>query len=45
MTSFPQSELMDVEDVNRYLIEKIIAIGIRYDRGEGMNCLAGGCGT
>jgi hypothetical protein len=25
------SELMDFEDVNRYLIEKITAIGIRYD--------------
>jgi hypothetical protein len=25
------SELMDFEEVNRYLIEKIIAIGIRYD--------------
>ncbi|MHA6782794.1 rifampin monooxygenase [Pseudonocardia saturnea] len=29
------SELMDFEDVNRYLIEKIIAIGVRYDVGEG----------
>jgi 2-polyprenyl-6-methoxyphenol hydroxylase-like FAD-dependent oxidoreductase len=29
------SELMDFENVNRYLIEKIIAIGIRYDFGEG----------
>jgi hypothetical protein len=28
------SELMDFEDVNRYLIEKIIAIGVRYDLGE-----------
>ncbi|MGY2063549.1 aromatic-ring hydroxylase C-terminal domain-containing protein, partial [Nocardia gipuzkoensis] len=27
------SELMDFEEVNRYLIEKIIAIGIRYDVG------------
>jgi rifampicin monooxygenase len=25
------SELMDFEDVNRYLTEKIIAIGVRYD--------------
>ena len=29
------SELMDFEDVNRYLIEKITGIGIRYDFGEG----------
>lgn len=29
------SELMDVEDVRRYLVEKITAIGIRYDFGEG----------
>jgi hypothetical protein len=29
------SELMDFEEVNRYLIEKITAIGIRYDLGEG----------
>jgi 2-polyprenyl-6-methoxyphenol hydroxylase-like FAD-dependent oxidoreductase len=29
------SELMDFEDVNRYLIEKITAIGIRYDLGGG----------
>jgi 2-polyprenyl-6-methoxyphenol hydroxylase-like FAD-dependent oxidoreductase len=28
------SELMDFEEVNRYLTEKIIAIGIRYDFGE-----------
>jgi 2-polyprenyl-6-methoxyphenol hydroxylase-like FAD-dependent oxidoreductase len=28
------SELMDFEEVNRYLIEKIIAIGIRYDFGD-----------
>jgi len=27
------AELMDFEDVNRYLIEKITAIGIRYDFG------------
>jgi hypothetical protein len=26
---------MDFDEVNRYLIEKIIAIGIRYDFGEG----------
>jgi rifampicin monooxygenase len=29
------SELMDFEQVRRYLIEKVIAIGIRYDFGEG----------
>jgi len=29
------SELMDFEDVNRHLVEKITAIGIRYDLGEG----------
>ncbi len=29
------SELMDFEDVNRYLIEKITAIEVRYDFGEG----------
>ena len=29
------AELMDVDEVNRYLTEKIIAIGIRYDVGEG----------
>ncbi|GLZ78800.1 monooxygenase [Actinorhabdospora filicis] len=28
-------ELMDFEVVNRYLIEKITAIGVRYDFGEG----------
>jgi 2-polyprenyl-6-methoxyphenol hydroxylase-like FAD-dependent oxidoreductase len=28
------SELMDFEDVNRYLIEKITAIGFRYDFGD-----------
>ncbi|MET3807850.1 2-polyprenyl-6-methoxyphenol hydroxylase-like FAD-dependent oxidoreductase [Nakamurella sp. UYEF19] len=28
------TELMDFDDVNRYLIEKITAIGIRYDFGE-----------
>jgi hypothetical protein len=33
------SELMDFEDVNRYLIEKITAIGIRYDFGEGHELL------
>jgi rifampicin monooxygenase len=29
------SDLMDFEEVNRYLIEKITAIGIRYDLGAG----------
>jgi rifampicin monooxygenase len=33
------SELMDFENVNRYLIEKITAIGIRYDFGEGHELL------
>jgi 2-polyprenyl-6-methoxyphenol hydroxylase-like FAD-dependent oxidoreductase len=33
------SELMDFEEVNRYLIEKIIAIGVRYDFGEGHDLL------
>ncbi len=33
------AELMDFEEVNRYLIEKIIAIGIRYDFGEGHRLL------
>jgi 2-polyprenyl-6-methoxyphenol hydroxylase-like FAD-dependent oxidoreductase len=33
------SDLMDFEDVRRYLIEKVIAIGIRYDFGEGPDLL------
>ena len=33
------SELMDFEDVNRYLIEKITAIAIRYDFGQGHELL------
>ena len=33
------SELMDFEDVNRYLVEKITAIGVRYDCGEGHELL------
>ncbi|MFG1840628.1 rifampin monooxygenase [Micromonospora sp. NPDC049175] len=33
------SELLDFEDVNRYLIEKITAIGVRYDVGEGHDLL------
>jgi 2-polyprenyl-6-methoxyphenol hydroxylase-like FAD-dependent oxidoreductase len=28
------TELMDFDDVNRYLVEKITAIGIRYDVGD-----------
>ena len=33
------SELMDFEDVNRHLIEKITAIGVRYDVGGGHELL------
>ncbi|MFC5526230.1 rifampin monooxygenase [Rhodanobacter ginsengisoli] len=33
------SDLMDFEEVNRFLIEKITAIGIRYDFGEGHELL------
>lgn len=33
------AELMDFEEVNRCLTEKIIAIGIRYDVGEGHELL------
>lgn len=33
------AELMDFEDVNRFLAEKITAIGIRYDFGEGPRLL------
>ncbi|MEU8205673.1 rifampin monooxygenase [Streptosporangium sp. NPDC049046] len=33
------SELMDFEEVNRYLIEKIVAIGVRYDFGGGHELL------
>ncbi|MEU0548586.1 rifampin monooxygenase [Micromonospora sp. NPDC005979] len=33
------SELMDFEDVNRYLIEKVTAIGVRYDFGTGHELL------
>ncbi|MGC5015847.1 rifampin monooxygenase [Streptosporangium sp. DT93] len=33
------TELMDLEEVNRRLIEKITAIGIRYDFGEGPDLL------
>ncbi|TQC42155.1 rifampin monooxygenase [Rhodococcus sp. WS4] len=33
------SELMDFEEVNRYLTEKSTAIGVRYDLGEGHELL------
>lgn len=33
------SELMDFKEVNRYLIEKITAIGVRYDFGVGPELL------
>jgi rifampicin monooxygenase len=33
------SELMDFDEVNRYLIEKITAISVRYDLGEGHDLL------
>jgi rifampicin monooxygenase len=33
------ADLMDFEDVNRYLIEKIAAISVRYDVGEGHDLL------
>ncbi|SMF68836.1 rifampin monooxygenase [Streptomyces sp. Amel2xC10] len=33
------SELIDFEDVNRHLIEKITAIGVRYDFGDGHELL------
>src|SRR4051812_4109528 len=33
------TELMDFDEVNRYLIGKITAIGIRYDFGEGPDLL------
>ncbi|MFF4490625.1 rifampin monooxygenase [Streptomyces sp. NPDC001544] len=33
------AELMDFEEVNRYLIEKITAIDVRYDFGEGHELL------
>ncbi|MFF0945057.1 rifampin monooxygenase [Kocuria sp. CPCC 205300] len=29
------AELMEFEEVNRYLIEKVTAIGVRYDLGDG----------
>ena len=33
------AELMDFDEVNRYLIEKVIAIGVRYDLGQGHELL------
>jgi hypothetical protein len=33
------SRLMDFEDVNRHLVEKITGLGIRYDFGEGHDLL------
>jgi rifampicin monooxygenase len=33
------TELMDFDEVNRHLIEKITAIGVRYDLGEGPDLL------
>ncbi len=33
------AELMDFEEVNRYLLEKLTAIGIRYDFGDGHDLL------
>jgi 2-polyprenyl-6-methoxyphenol hydroxylase-like FAD-dependent oxidoreductase len=33
------SELMDFDEVNRFLIEKITAIGVRYDFGDGHRLL------
>ncbi|MBB5159943.1 rifampin monooxygenase [Saccharopolyspora phatthalungensis] len=33
------AELMDFEEVNRYLIEKITALGVRYDFGAGHELL------
>ncbi len=33
------AELMDFDEVNRHLIEKVIAIGIRYDFGQGHDLL------
>ena len=36
------TELMDFEDVSRYLIEKITALGVRYDFGSGHHLLGKG---
>ncbi|MEU6124476.1 rifampin monooxygenase [Streptomyces sp. NPDC047123] len=35
------AELMDFDAVNRHLIEKVVAIGIRYDVGGGSHALLG----
>src|SRR5207342_2900292 len=35
------TELMDFDEVNRHLIEKITAVGIRYDFGEGGSSASG----
>lgn len=35
------SELVDFEDVNRYVTEMITAVGVRYDFGEGHELLGG----
>lgn len=37
------SELMDFEEVHRHLTEKLTAIGVHYDFGEGTSCSADGC--
>jgi hypothetical protein len=39
------SELMDFEEVNRYLIEKITATGSATTTARATNCSAAGCGT
>ncbi|MEE3919620.1 hypothetical protein V2I01_18545 [Micromonospora sp. BRA006-A] len=36
---------MDFDEVNRFLIEKVTAISVRYDAGEGTPCSGGGCAT
>ncbi|MFI5493651.1 FAD-dependent monooxygenase [Actinoplanes sp. NPDC051859] len=33
------AELMDIDEVNRYLLEKVTAIGLRYDFGAGPDLL------
>ncbi|GAA2755340.1 rifampin monooxygenase [Actinopolymorpha rutila] len=33
------AQLMEIEEVNRFLIEKITAVGVRYDFGEGHELL------
>lgn len=35
------SRLMDFDDVNRFLIEKVTGLGVRYDFGEGHHLLGG----